>query len=147
MVNIWRFSSRARSSARLKGWRVDADKGTYQFTRGAGVGRGAWLWAMSDEGLLENARRAAAALDDRWFADFAEICQFAEILIALDFLPEPDDVVEYFRKPWRYSREHDRWEQSGRPTDVDGAVGEVLASLWDAGGRGETPLVLAPHYG
>lgn len=84
---------------------------------------------------------------DRWFGDFAEICQFAEILIALDFLTDPNDVVEYFRKPWRYSTEHDVWEQSGRPTDVDGAAGEVLASLWDAGGRGETPLVLAPHHG
>ncbi|QIV79635.1 hypothetical protein [Mycolicibacterium frederiksbergense] len=99
---------------------------------------------MTEEALLEQARRAAAELDRRWFADFAEICDFAEVLIALDFLPAPGDVVEYFRKPWRYTVEHELWERSGRPSDVDGAVGEVLVALWDAGGRGDAALVLAP---
>lgn len=43
------------------------------------------------------ARRAAAELDGRRFSDFDEICLFA-----LDFLPERHDVMEYFRRPWRY---------------------------------------------
>lgn len=112
--------------------------------RAPGAGRWCFDSAMSDETVLEQARRAAAELDGRWFADFAEICRFAEVLVALDFLPGPRDVVEYFRRPWRYTAEHEVWKRSGRPADVLGAAGEVLAALWDAGGRGDAALVLAP---
>lgn len=108
-----------------------------------GAGRWCFASAMSDGAVLERARRAAAELDGRWFADFAEICLFAEVLVALDFLPGRHDVVEYFRRPWRYNAEHEVWECSGRPSDVGGSAGEVLAALWDADGRGAV-LVVAP---
>lgn len=98
---------------------------------------------MSDDVVLAQARRAAAELDGRWFADFDEICLFAEVLVALAFLPERRDVVEYFRRPWRYTAEHEVWVQSGRPAEVGGAAGEALAALWDAGVRGDV-LATAP---
>ncbi|MCV7225278.1 hypothetical protein [Mycolicibacterium komossense] len=84
---------------------------------------------MGDGAVLARARRAATELDGRRFADFDEICLFAEVLVALDFLPGPRDVVEYFRRPWRYTAEHEVWERSGRPSDVGGAAGEALAAV------------------
>lgn len=101
---------------------------------------------MSDDVVLAQARRAATELDGRWFADFDEICLFAEVLIALDFLPGRRDVMEYFRRPWCwcYTAEHEVWERFGRPTDVGGPVGEVLAALCDAGVRGDAVLIAAP---
>jgi hypothetical protein len=101
---------------------------------------------MGDE-ALERARRAASELDGRWFADFEEICLFAEILIAFGHLDAPGDVVDFFRQPWRYEAEHEVWERYGRPSEVLGPEGEVLASLCDAVSRGDLPLALAPHTG
>ena len=101
---------------------------------------------VSDDALLvEQARSIAAQLDARWFADFDELCGLAEILAAAGFLVSPVDVVEFFRRPWRYSAEHEVWQRCGRPSDVRGAAGEVLVALLDAGGRGAPPLTLAPQ--
>jgi hypothetical protein len=51
-----------------------------------------------------------------------------------EFNGEAATFVDYFRRPWRYTAEHEVWSRSGGPADVRGAAGEVLAALWDAGG-------------
>ncbi len=100
---------------------------------------------MGDEAVLvEQARAIAAQLDGRWFADFDELCRFAEVLVAVEYVMSPADVVEFFRRPWRYSAEHEVWRRCGRPVEVGGAAGEVLVALLEAGGRGAPPLTLAP---
>ena len=59
------------------------------------------MGVSDDAVLVEQARSIAAQLDGRWFADFDELCGFAEILAAAGFLVSPVDVVEFFRRPWR----------------------------------------------
>ena len=88
------------------------------------------MGVSDDAVLVEQARSIAAQLDGRWFADFDELCGFAEILAAAGFLVSPVDVVEFFRRPWRYSAEHEVWQRCGRPSEVRGAAGEVLVALF-----------------
>lgn len=95
-----------------------------------------------DDKVLERARRAVAELDGRWFADFEEICSFAEVLVEMDVLTARRDVVDFFRRPWRFAAEHDVWVRCGRPVDVRGSAGAALEDLMDAAGRGDTPLTL-----
>ncbi|MGJ6127426.1 hypothetical protein QN239_33135 [Mycolicibacterium sp. Y3] len=95
-----------------------------------------------DDDVLERARRAAAELDGRWFADFEEICSFAAALVEIDVLTTRRDVVDFFRRPWRFSAEHDVWVRCGRPVQVHGSAGAALEALMDAAGRGDTPLAL-----
>lgn len=61
--------------------------------------------------LVEQTRSIAA--HGRWFA---------EILAAAGFLVSPVDVVEFFRRPWRYSAEHEVWQRCGRPSEVRGGL-------------------------
>ena len=101
---------------------------------------------VSDDAVLvEQARSIAAQLDGRWFADFDELCLLAGVLVAAELLVSPVDVVEFFRRPWRFSAEHEVWQRCGRPAEVRGVAGEVLVALLEAGGRGAPPLILAPE--
>lgn len=102
---------------------------------------GGGLVGMNDHDILTQARAAAAALDGRWYAHFDELLLFAEVLILADHLTTPSEVVEYFRKPWRYEHEHTVWERGGRPTEST----PVLAAIFEIAADGRTPITLVPR--
>jgi hypothetical protein len=63
-----------------------------------------------------------------WYATHSELVSFADIMVEMGELQGPEDVVEFFRKPWHYDDEYAAWVDNGSPSDF-GAPG------WEAWGH------------
>jgi hypothetical protein len=52
-----------------------------------------------------------------WFVLATPVFEFALILKAANLLP--DDLLDYFEKPWKWVPEHRAWVDAGSPTPPD----------------------------
>lgn len=50
-----------------------------------------------------------------WFTDHAELVAFAAALNSAGAFSDTGDVVRFFEKPWKWTEEHTRWVDVGRP--------------------------------
>lgn len=70
-----------------------------------------------------------------WHDNAAATYAFATVLHSADWFITPADVLDYFEKPYKWTREHQAWNDAGSPTDEDAgwlAFTEQLANLHDA---------------
>jgi len=68
----------------------------------------------------EHIMQSVAELDQHaahlpWYADHGEVVSLASILVGLDRLSTPHDVIYFFEKPWKWDREFRIWDEAGRP--------------------------------
>ena len=53
-----------------------------------------------------------------WWQDHDERLSFARTLAESHLLTTVADTLYYFEKPWKWTTEHERWVQAGRPETV-----------------------------
>lgn len=61
-----------------------------------------------------------------WVNDHAELVALADALVADDYFTNPEEMIEYIRKPWKWTLLREQWLAAGRPTDYDWDEAEEL---------------------
>jgi len=71
------------------------------------------------------------AIDPRndWCADHDNLVSFATALAQGDWLSTPNDVIEFFAKPWKFTNEFELWDGCGRPQADDASWSWFVAKL------------------
>jgi len=54
-----------------------------------------------------------------WFDDHDEVMAFARVMVEGDAFPEQTDLLYYFEKPWKWTKERDEWIEDGEPDAWD----------------------------
>ena len=50
-----------------------------------------------------------------WISNSEEVHSFARDMVEADYITEPSTLLDYFEKPYKWSREHTWWVANDRP--------------------------------
>lgn len=54
-----------------------------------------------------------------WDENFSEVLRFARVLNNAEEFDNPNEVLYYFEKPYKWDKEHDQWTEFEEPYDED----------------------------
>lgn len=69
--------------------------------------------------------------EDEWTNDRGELVDVGRMLNDAGCFPTPEDVLNYFEKPWKWSNERELWVAADRPSPSDRGW-ELFAARLDA---------------